>query len=123
MNLTTIAGNVGNVRGPNDVNDKRVLNFSVAVNEGKDRTTWFDCALWGDRADKLAPYIQKGGKVTVAGRVSPDVYEGQGKLKLFVIDVTLQGSKGDGQQQSQQQTPAQTQQDSGPADFDDDIPF
>jgi len=125
MNVTTIAGNVGNVRGPNDANGKRVLNFSVAVNEGRDRTTWFDCALWGDRADKLAPYIQKGGKVTVSGRVSGDVYEGNPKLKLFVLDVTLQGSKGDVQQSGSFNSVEQggNVNASAAADFDDDIPF
>lgn len=115
MNNLTIAGNVGNVRGPNDVGDKRVLNFSIAVNEGRDRTTWFDCALWGDRADKLAPYITKGKMLAVTGSVSGDVYEGKPQLKVFVRDLTLP-PKGQGAEQA----PSQPAQDS----FDDsEVPF
>lgn len=115
MNILTIAGNIGNARGPNSVGDKRVLNFSVAVQEGRDRTTWFDCALWGERADKLAPYIQKGGKITVTGSVSGDVYNDKAQLKVFVRDLTLQ-SKVEQAQQTEQK-PAH--------DFDDDdaLPF
>ena len=90
MNNLTIAGNVGSTR-TGESNGKPVLNFSVAVNEGKDRTTWFDCALWGDRANSVGRYIEKGGKIAVTGSVSAEAYEGKGKLKVFVRDVTLMG--------------------------------
>lgn len=117
MNCVAIAGNVGSVRGPNDVGDKRVLNFSIAVNEGRDRTTWFDCALWGDRADKLAPYITKGKMLAVTGSVSGDVYEGKPQLKVFVRDLTLP-PKG-----VQDSAPFRSFEQQNVNEFEDDIPF
>ncbi len=126
MNNLTIAGNVGNVRGPSDAAGKRVLNFSIAVNDGRDRDPiWFDCALWGDRADKLAPYIDKGSKLTVVGKVSADVYDGKPKLKVFVLDLTLQGGRGE-QPAAPQQRPepvTSPQQDSADDFESDSIPF
>lgn len=49
-----------------------VANFSLAVNIGnKDnpKTLWVDCAIWRDRAEKLAAYITKGKFLTVQGEI------------------------------------------------------
>lgn len=120
MNNLTIAGNVGNTR-TGEHNGKPVLNFSVAVNEGKDRTTWFECALWGDRVNTVGRYIEKGGRVCVVGSVSGDVYDGKAKLKVFVRDVTLMG-RPEGVQDS---VPSRSSEPGGNVndDFDDDVPF
>lgn len=137
MNTLIIAGNLGRdadhrVVGPENT---PVCNFAVAVNErrkNEDVTTWFDCALWGKRADALAQYLTRGTKVTVSGSVSLEQFDRRdgspgAKMKVFVQQITLQGG---GQQQSQPasrpaQQPAQGQQGGGPPpqDFDDDIPF
>jgi len=54
--------------------------------------------------------------------VSADSYNGEGKLRVFVRDVTLMSSKGETQQQAPQ--PAAPQQQDTASDFDDDsIPF
>lgn len=119
MNNLTIAGNVGNTRA-GEHNGKPVLNFSVAVNEGKDRTTWFECALWGDRVNTVGQYIVKGGKVCVTGSVSGDVYDGKPKLKVFVRDVTLMGRP---DADAAPREPVVTPEQVGGDDFDDDIPF
>lgn len=127
MNLLTIAGALGADARTNTVGENTVANFPVAVNQrikGEDVTTWVDCAIWGKRAEALAPHLTKGSKVTVSGSVSADSYEKNGqtiaKLKLFVQEVTLQGGKqqNGGQQQS-------SNQGGGPPaeDFDRDVPF
>ena len=133
MNVLVIAGNVGKDAKINQVQTStgfiNVANFSVAVATMKKDTTtgkpisqWFDCALWGDRADKIAQFLTAGTKVCVTGEVGVDSYQdGQGvmkpKLTVRVGNVTLQGSPNQqqGQQQSQpmqqqRQQPAQQQQ-------------
>jgi len=117
MNNLTIAGNVGNTR-TGEYNGKPVLNFSVAVNEGKDRTTWFDCALWGDRVNSVGQYIEKGGRIAVTGSVSAEAYDGKGKLKVFVRDVTLMGRPSEAAP-----APVITPETMGGDDLDDDLPF
>ena len=129
MNVLVIAGNVGKDAKINQVQTStgfiNVANFSVAVatmkkdsTTGKPISQWFDCALWGDRADKIAQFLTAGTKVCVTGEVGVDSYQdGQGvmkpKLTVRVGNVTLQGSSN--QQQGQQQAQPMQQQRQQPA--------
>lgn len=125
MQILTIAGNVGNVKGVRDAGGDRVLNFSIAVDNGKDKSgqkrdpTWFDCALWGKRADALAPYIAKGSKLCVSGRPSARAHEGRAYLGLTVGELTFMSSRQDGGSDAGE--PAQSPRET--YDLNDDIPF
>lgn len=101
---------------------KAVAGWSLAVDDGwgeNKQTVWLDCSLWGDRAEKLAPYITKGAQIGVTGSIGTREYDGKTYVTLRVADVTLLGGKGErDQQQAQQPAPS--------SDFDDDlnsIPF
>ena len=98
MKQITIAGNVGKTAEIRNAGEKRVTGWSVAVDDGwgdNKRTIWFDCNWWGSRGEKVAPYIQKGGKITVTGELSTREHDGKTYLTVNVNDVTLQ-SKSDG---------------------------
>ena len=126
MHSTMIAGNVGKdavLRRTG--NGDAVLGFSVAVDNGKDKngnkrdSTWFNCSVWGKRAESLEAYIKKGTKLTLSGRVDVDVYEGKGFLKLSVNELTFHGGK------YQDREPAKYAEHDAPAsdELNDDIPF
>lgn len=129
MNNWTIAGNVGKdaVLRHTPQGDP-VLNFSVGVAERKGNenvTLWVDCSLWGKRAESLEQYIGKGQKVVVSGQAGVRVHEGKAYITMRVSDVTLQGSKQDGERRESanrgKQSDAPRQED---VDFpEDDIPF
>jgi single-strand DNA-binding protein len=73
---------------------KQVAGFSVAVDDGygaNKSTMFFDCSIWGVRADKLAPMLTKGKQVTVSGDLGQREYNGKTYLTLRVYDVDLQG--------------------------------
>lgn len=101
MQTVIIAGNVGNVKEVREVGGDKVLNFSLAVDNGKDKngerreSTWWDCSLWGKRAESLAPYIQKGSRLTVQGRPSARAHEGKAYLGVTVNELTFMSSKQD----------------------------
>lgn len=146
MNNANFAGNIGRVRPLATTQFGVVLNFSLAVKKRqKDQTLWIECAVWGDRASKLEPYLASGTKVAVNGEVDVSTYEKDGqvfpKMTLTVRELTMMGG-GEGQQRSQQSAPPpqqsappqqQRQQTAPPprqsapapqnADYDDDIPF
>lgn len=76
-----------------------VLNLGVAVNERRknqqtgqweDHPVFVDCTMFGTRAEKIAPYLVKGTKVAVEGRLRYSSWEdrasGQRRSKL---DVTV----------------------------------
>lgn len=105
IKLTAI-GNLGKDCTVNTVNNKTVINFSVAHTEKfkdnmgvqKDKTIWVECAYWTDRTG-IAPYLKKGSQVYVEG--SPDLRTYTTKdgttatsLTLRVQNVQLIGNKG-----------------------------
>lgn len=125
-------------------NGDAVANIALAFSygkkgaDGKRPTQWVEAALFGKRAEALAPHLLKG-KAVVAylSDLHSETYEGKNgtgtKLVARVDDLELAGSKGDGAQptrqqpEQQQRPPARPQPapkaSSGFADMDDDIPF
>jgi len=112
MNTIMIAGNVGKDAILGQAGSYAVLNFAVACSKkikGEDKTTWFDCALFGQRATGLAQYIKKGNKIVVSGECSLEEYQKNdgtmgAKIKVNVTDVKLmdESPKQQNQQANQQ---------------------
>ena len=127
MNVLCITGNLGKGAELKSMQDGTpVLKFSVADSQGKDKPAiWWNCDLFGKRAEALAPYLVKGQQVTVTGTLSEREYEGKKYQTLRVNDVALQGGRPAGEQSARPaQRPApQPAQQGGFADMDDDIPF
>lgn len=127
MQKTTIAGTVSSVRELKSVGDNQVFNFSVAVSNGKDKdgnwrdSTFWDCAVWGKRAESVSRFLTKGTKIAVVGRPDARAHDGKAYLQLTVDDFTLLGggdqSGGGGAAQSQQQDTRRDEVDAS------DIPF
>lgn len=98
MNLCIFSGRVG--RDPElrrlPAGDT-VLSWPLAVDTGtrdKPATMWLDCTLWGKRAETLQPYVAKGAKLTLSGRLAQEEYQGKDgstktKLRLSVDQVEL----------------------------------
>lgn len=127
MQTLIIAGNVGKDAVLRRTNEgEPVLGFSIAVDNGKDRpSTWFDCAVWGKRAEGLAKHIVKGSKLTVSGRPSARVHEGKAYLGVNVDNLTFMGgakpaSRND---DDHDRDSYGNQQPANFGDMDDQIPF
>jgi single-strand DNA-binding protein len=102
MNSITVAGQLGKDSEVRFLpNGDAVAGFSVADSQGKDKPTiWWNCQLFGKRAESLSQYLTKGQAVTVSGTVSQRTYtdkNGQERtsMDLRVNDVALQGGKRD----------------------------
>ena len=105
--------------------------ISVAVNDRKknsqtdeweDKANFVECTLFGKRAEGLAPYLKKGQKVAVDGKLDYSTWEtkeGQKRsmLKVIVSDLELLGG-------TRQQEQSQEQPQNATAEVaDNDIPF
>lgn len=128
MNSLQIAGRIGRDAEVKTLQSGDVLcTFSVAVSErkkGEDQTLWVRCTLFGERAEKLAQYLTKGTPVAVTGRAGVSAWQGkdgglQCALELAVSNITLLGSKSDGNQA----TPRPAKAAPAVSVEDDDIPF
>lgn len=79
-----------------------VLSLSLAVNDTKknaqdeweETANFFDCVLFGKRAESLAQYIPKGSKLTINGRLHQDRWQAQdgtnrSRVSIIVQDIEL----------------------------------
>lgn len=131
INRVTITGNL--TRDPElqaTQSGTQILRIGVAVNERiknqqtqqwEDRANFVDCVMFGNRAQGVAPYLHKGAKVAIEGRLrwsqwqDRDTGKNRSKLEVIVDEIDLmQQSQGQGgYQQAPQggyQQPAQTYQ-------------
>lgn len=135
MNYAHFAGRIGRDADLRHTQDgKAVLNFALAVDTGygdRKETLWVDCALWGERGEKLAQYLTKGKAVTVSGDVGLRTFDKRdgshgASLTCNVQRLTLQGG-GEARQAAPapaaERAPAQRPLPAGEPGFDDDIPF
>lgn len=128
MQFITITGRVGGAAETRQAGSNNVTNFNCAVDQGwgdNKQTNWFRVAIWGDRGSKLAPYINKGEKVTVTGELVIGEYNGKPQYEIRAADVDCFMAK---KEQGASSAPTYgTRQDhyaaSEPAGLDDDVPF
>ena len=93
-----------------------VLGLSLACNygqkgdDGNRPTQWFDCSLWGKRAEALEPYLHKGDKVyVILSDVHLETFKRTSdntvgtKIAARVSEIELLGGNGGQQQQQGQQ--------------------
>ena len=107
LNKGQFIGNLGRDAELKDVGGTKLCSFSIGVTEtwkGQDgnrqeRTTWIDCALWGNRGEALAKYLVKGKQVFVEGSVSSRAWLGKSDnepksgISLRVRDIELLGGR------------------------------
>jgi len=123
---------------------RKVVNFSVAVNEkkgGADKTHWWRVTVWGDQFDRMIDHLDKGSAVIVTGRFEgPEVYTDKNGNQQVSLNVTAEmihfSPFGGGRAQGQEEGAGQKFSDdagfqsagvvsgAGQANFaNDDIPF
>lgn len=83
-------------------NGTAVMNFSIAVNDSMkkgdewvDIAYFFDCVIFGKRAESLAQYMKKGAKVAISGKLKQEHWDKDGqthsKVSILAEDVELCG--------------------------------
>ena len=119
---------------------QKVTTLRVATNSrrgGKDETIWWRVTLWGDRFEKMMPYVKKGSALIIVGEMAkPQIYndkEGKPQASLEMTAEVIRfspfgkGGANDDQAKSfENKAPAQSSNEtmSAPApSLDDEIPF
>lgn len=111
---------------------KAVCELSLAYDVGygqNKKTQWIKAAIWGERAEKLQPYLHKGDQLhATLDDVHIETYPKQDQsegfnLKGRVVEVSLVSHGGASNAgQAVQQPQAQQQRPAPVPDFDDDLP-
>lgn len=122
MNSATFIGNLVAPAAKKGNTERPFITFTIAVNrkyKDKEEVLFIECIKNGDN-NNLLPYLNKGTKVCVQGRVNCHAYmanngQPRANLDLAVFELELLGSSQQNQQaqttqQQQVQTPQQVQQ-------------
>lgn len=75
-----------------------VLSLSLAVNDTKKNAqgeweeiaNFFDCVLFGERAERIAQYIIKGSKLTINGRLHQNRWQAQDGTNRSSVSIIVQ---------------------------------
>lgn len=121
INRVLISGNLTrNAELRQNASGLPVLGLGVAVNDRRrnqasgaweDYTNFIDCTMFGTRAEGIAPYLTKGTKVAIEGKLRWSQWERDGqkrsKIEVIVDEIEFLANK----------VKAEVQ------DFDDEPPF
>lgn len=107
------------------------FNYGKKGDDGNRPAQWIDAALWGKRAEALAPYLKKGGLVSVIlTDLHIETYQSQSgersKMVARVLDIELTGGGQSGGNAQRTEQKPQTNAQPAPAggeEWDSDIPF
>lgn len=131
INTVTISGNLTrNAELRTTQGGMEILGFSVAVNdrwknaagEWEDRPNFIDCTMFGKRAAAIEPYMTRGSKVAVLGKLRWSQWEKDGekrsKVEVIVDEVEFMSGRRENGNAAPAAAPAVS------ADpYDEDIPF
>lgn len=142
MNFMQVAGHLG--ADPEErftPSGQKVITLRLATQSrkaGKDETIWWKATIWGDRFDKMIPYLKKGSPLIVMGEMNkPTIYNGkdgspQISLEIVVSDMRFSpfgrsekpaGQEGKGAQAAQNSAYANHSADAVNELSEDEIPF
>jgi single-strand DNA-binding protein len=129
-----VIGHLGRDAIINTVNEKTVINFSVAHTERykdhqgnkQEKTTWVDCAYWTDK--KVGPYLLKGTLVFVEGTPEVKTYNKKDNtqgfsLSMRVLGLELHGSSGERKESEPANTTSVSSSSQGVTEVDDSDPL
>lgn len=99
MNNCCIIGNLTKNPETTTANDLTITKFSVAVNDYKDETSFFDFAAFGKSAEFIRDHFTKGKSIAVVARAKQERWEKDGqkrsKVVFYVERAMFCGSKAD----------------------------
>ena len=128
----------------------QLLNVGIAVNDRRrnrqtdqweDYANFFDCTMWGERAQKIAQYLTKGTKVAIEGRLHYSAWDDKNtgqrrsKVDITITDIEFMSSRNGGGNgggsasggyagNAQQQSSSNYSEGPAPSAYnDEDIPF
>lgn len=103
INNVCVSGNVTADCEKFTAGETPAISFAIAVNEyskDKEFVNFFDCVIFGNRAKGVAPYIVKGAKVFITGRLRQDRWSAEdgtnrSRVRIIVSDLDFSIGKKD----------------------------
>ena len=136
INKVILIGNLGNDPEIKAAADTTFANLSIATDESyKDKTTgqmvpkteWHRVVFSGKVAEICGQYLKKGSKVFIEGKLQTRKWQDQSGADRYTTEIRgfemqMLDSKGDGNQQQQQQPQQQAPQQQAPQQYQQQAP-
>lgn len=123
INRVVISGNLTrDCEVRNTQSGMTLAQFGVAVNERVkqgdqwvDRPNYFDCTMFGTRAEKIAQYLTKGTKVSIEGKLRYSQWQDndgnkRSKVEIIVDEIEFMSARQEQAPQAPQCAPKQQYQ-------------
>lgn len=88
MNNVCLCGNLVADPKKGKAEKTKFIEFSIAVNDYKNGETvasFFDCTMYGKRAEAIADMLKKGMRVCLSGKLRQDRWEKDGEKRSKVV--------------------------------------
>lgn len=80
------------------IGGKKVAKLVLATNEVYKNqkgekvtdTTWHNLTAWGNNADIIEKYLQKGSEIAIEGKLKNNTYTDKDGVKRYVTDIEIQ---------------------------------
>ncbi|MEN6384596.1 MAG: single-stranded DNA-binding protein [Phycisphaerales bacterium] len=90
MNVFCFAGNITkDIELRTTQSGKKVASFSIAINEGKDKTMFLNCVAWDKTGELLAEYCAKGDRLSGSGKIDVRKYNDNDGVTKYVTEVIV----------------------------------
>lgn len=90
MNVFCFAGNITkDIELRSTPAGKQVANFSIAINEGKDQTTFLNCIAWEKTGELINQYCKKGDRLSGSGRIQVRKWEDKEGKTVYATEVVI----------------------------------
>ena len=95
MNLVEVAGFLGaDAEERFTSGGRKVITLRLAAKtrvKGEDDTIWWRISIWGDRFDRMVPYLKKGTALIVLGEMTkPKIYTGKDGQPALSLDLNAE---------------------------------
>ena len=88
MNNVNLLGRISTDLNIRESNNKKILNFSIAINDNKDKASFIPVVAFDSVAENIFKYQKKGNQIGVSGFLQDNTYtdkEGNKRYSLNVI--------------------------------------
>lgn len=88
MNNVNLLGRISTDLNIRESNNKKILNFSIAINDNKDKASFIPVVAFDSVAENISKYQKKGNQIAISGFLQDNTYtdkEGNKRYSLNVI--------------------------------------
>ena len=115
MNIVFLSGHLGEKPATKQAGKSKVCNVSMATNETytekdgekKQVTDWHNLVFWGNKAEIVEKYCDKGAQLLVTGKLKTRSYDDNSGVKRYVTEVLVDTFEFVGQRKERQSSEQQ----------------